>query len=183
MKKWFARIILLAALGAVGYWGWTVCFPSPEKVIRKRLVELAKEASFSSNEGIMATAWNATLLGGFFTTDVQVTISVPGTEHSINGRDELLQAAMGARKVVSSLKIDFPDIKVAVAPDKQSAVVNVTARGKVVEQKEDYLQELRLRMIKRANWISESCPTRGNLVNPEVATCNLMQVSGNRSQA
>src|ERR1039458_10304345 len=73
-----------------------------------------------------------------------------GTEHSINGRYEVLQAAMGARKVFSSLKIDFPDIKVVVAPDKQSAVVNVTARGKTPEQKEFYLQELRLRIDRKS---------------------------------
>ena len=34
MKEWFTRIILLAALVALGYWGWSQFFPSPEKVIR-----------------------------------------------------------------------------------------------------------------------------------------------------
>jgi hypothetical protein len=154
MKEWFTRIILLAVLGALGYWGWSLLFPSPEKVIRKRLGELAREASFASNEGLMATAWNATLLAGFFTTDVEVTINVPGTQQTITGRDELLQAAMGARKVVSSLKIDFPDIKVVVAPGKESAVVNLTARGKVAGQKEAFIQELRLRLIKvKRDWL------------------------------
>jgi hypothetical protein len=154
MKEWFKRLILLAALVAVGYWGWTVCFPSPEKVIRKRLVELAHTASFSPNEGVVAKGWNATLLAGFFTTDVQVTISIPGTEHSITGRDELIQAALGARQYVGSLKIDFPDINVVVAPGKEAAVVNLTARGKTAGQKDFYLQELRLRLIKiKRDWL------------------------------
>ena len=154
MKEWFKRIILWAVLGALGYWGWTLFFPSPEKEIRKQLHALAREASFNSNEGLMATAWNATLLGGFFTIDVEVTINVPGTEHTINGRDELLESALGARRIVSSLKIDLPDIKVALAPDKQSAVVNLTAQGKVPGQKEFYLQELRLRLIKiKRDWL------------------------------
>jgi|CZKM01.1.fsa_nt_gi hypothetical protein len=154
MKKWGKRIILLAVLGALGYWGWTVLFPSPEKVIRKQLGELARTASFSSNEGLMAKGWNAALLAGFFTTDVQVTIDVPGSQHTITGRDELIQAALGVRQLVNSLKIDFPDIKVTVAPGKESAVVNLTARGKVAGQKEFYLQELRLRLIKfKRDWL------------------------------
>ena len=154
MKDWFIRIILLAALAAVGYWAWGLFFPNPEKVIRKRLEALAKEVSFASNQGLMAQAWKATVLEGFFTPDVQVTINVPGTEHSITGRNELMEASMGARRVVSSLKIDLPDIKVAVAPDKESAVVNLTARGKVPGQQEFYLQELRLRLIKvKRDWL------------------------------
>jgi hypothetical protein len=154
MRKWLTRIILLAALGALGYWGWGVFFPSPEKAIRTRLEALAKEASFSSKQGVLAKAWNATLLADYFTLDVRVTISLPGSENSIEGRDELLQRAMGVRSALPSLKIDFPDIKVVVAPDQESAVVNLTARGKVPEQKEDYLQELRLRMIKvKRTWL------------------------------
>jgi hypothetical protein len=154
MKEWFKRIILLALLVAVSYWSWTLFFPSPDKEIRKQLGALAKEASFAPNEGLVATAWNATLLGGFFTTDVAVTINVPGTEHTISGRDDLMQAALGARRVVGSLKIDFPDIKVVVAPSKEAAVVNLTARGKVAGQKEEFIQELRLRLIKvKRDWL------------------------------
>ena len=154
MKKWFARIILLAALGAVGYWGWGVFFPSPEKVIRTRLESLARDASFTSKEGVVAKAWNATLLADYFTLDVRVTISLPGTEHSIDGRDELMQKAVGVRSVLPSLKIDFPDIKIVVAPGKESAIVNLTARGKTSEQKEYYLQELRLHLIKvKRTWL------------------------------
>jgi hypothetical protein len=154
MKEWFKRIILLALLGALGYWGWTLFFPSPEKEIRKQLKSLAQEASFAPNQGLMAQAWNATVLGSYFTPDVQVTINVPGTEHTINGRDDLLHAALGARQVVSSLKIEFPDIKVVVAPGKDAAVVNLTGRGKVSGQKDYYLQELRLRLIKvKRDWL------------------------------
>jgi len=160
MKEWSIRAILLAALVAVGFWGWHVCFPSPEKVIRKRLGELAKAASFSSKEGLLAKAWNASVLGEFFTLDVQVTVDVPGTQHTLSGRDELLQAAVGARSAVSSLTIEFPDIKVMVAPDQNSAVVNLTAKGKVPDQRDFYLQELRLRMTKiKRDWLIQQIET------------------------
>lgn len=154
MKEWSIRAILLAALVGLGFWGWHVFFPSPEKVIRKRLGELAKAASFSSQEGLLAKAWNASVLGEFFTPDVQVTVDVPGTQHTLSGRDELLQAAVGARSAVSSLTIEFPDIKVIVAPDENSAVVNLTAKGKVPGQRDFYLQELRLRLTKiKRDWL------------------------------
>ena len=40
--KIIIRIALLAALAALGIWLWTVLFPRPEKVIRRRLTELAR---------------------------------------------------------------------------------------------------------------------------------------------
>jgi hypothetical protein len=160
MKKWLFRLMVASVLVALGFWGWRVFFPSPEKVIRKRLGELAKAASFSSNEGLLATALNASMLGGYFTPDVQVTVDVPGTQHTISGRDELLQAAVGARSAVGSLKIEFPDIKVVVAPGQDTAVVNLTARGKIPGQRDSYLQELRLRMVKiKREWLINQIET------------------------
>jgi hypothetical protein len=163
MKKWLFRLMVASVLVALGFWGWRVFFPSAEKVIRKRLGELAKAASFSSNEGLLATALNASMLGGYFTPDVEVTVDVPGTEHTISGRDELLQAAVGARSTVSSLSIAFPDIKVVVAPGQDTAVVNLTARGKISRisgPTDSYLQELRLRMIKfKREWLINQIET------------------------
>ena len=160
MNRWLSRVIVVGALVALGVWGWRVFFPSPESVIRKRLGELAKVASFSSNEGLIAKAYNASLLGEFFTPEVQITVEVPGTQHTISGRDELLQAAAGARSAVGGLIVEFPDINVVVAPDKNSAVVNLTARGKVPGQRESYMQELKMRMIKiKRDWLINQVQT------------------------
>ena len=160
MKEWSIRIVLVAALIAVGVWCWHVFFPSPEKMIRKRLGELAKAASFSSNEGLVAKAWNASVLGEYFTLDVQVTVDVPGEQHTLKGREELLQAAVGARSQVSSLKIEFPDIKVTVAPDGDSALVNLTALGRVAGQSEIYMQELKVHMIRiKRDWLIDQIET------------------------
>jgi hypothetical protein len=160
MKEWFIRAILVAALVAVAIWSWGVLFPSPERMIRKRLDELARTASFSSKEGLVAKAWNATMLADFFTEDVQVTVEVPGAQHTISGRAELLEAAAGARSTVGSLSIEFPDIKVTLAPDRTSAIVNVTARGKIPGERDFYLQELRLRMIKiKRDWLINQVET------------------------
>jgi hypothetical protein len=176
MNRWLSRLIVVGALVALGVWGWRVFFPSPESVIRKRLGELAKVASFSSNEGLIAKAYNASLLGEFFTPEVQITVEVPGTQHTISGRDELLQAAAGARSAVGSLTVEFPDINVVVAPDKNSAVVNLTARGKVPGQRDSYMQELKMRMIKiKRDWLIEQVQTVKTLSwdNRELLTCAL----------
>jgi hypothetical protein len=160
MSKWLSRLILLGALIGFGYWGWHIFFPSPESVIRKRLGQLAKAASFSSNEGLIAKAYNASLLGEFFTPDVEVTVDVPGTQHTITGRGELMEAAVHARSAVSSLTVDFPDIAVQVSPDKASAVVNVTARGKVAGQRDTYIQELKMHLIKiKRDWLIDQVQT------------------------
>ncbi len=178
MKEWFIRLVLVGVLVVVGFWAWHIFFPNPEKIIRKRLGELAKAASFSSNEGLMAKAWNASVLGEFFTPDVQVNIQVPGSSHTIEGRDELMRAAVAARSMVNSLTIKFPDIKVTVAPDGTSAIINLTAEGKVPGQKDFYLQELRMRMIKvKRDWLINQVETvrtlSMNLGNIQHPTSNI----------
>jgi len=176
MSKWIFRCIVVGALAALGVWAWHIFFPSPDAVIRKRLGALAKVASFSSNEGLIAKAYNASLLGEFFTADVQITVDVPGTQHTISGRDELLQAAAGARTTVGGLTVEFPDINVVVAPDKNSAVVNLTAKGKVPGQRDFYMQELRMRMVKiKRDWLIDQVQTVKTLSlnNRELLTCAL----------
>ena len=157
MKQWLKRIILLAALAALGYWGWSLLFPNPEKVIRKQLKALAREVSFGPNQGLVSTAWKATSLSTFFTTNVEVVIDVPGSEQNIRGLDTLKGAALYARQTLRSLQIELPDINVTVQPGSETATVNLTARGVAIsrnDHREDYIQELRLCLIKvKGEWL------------------------------
>jgi hypothetical protein len=59
------RLILAAALVALGVWLWTALFPSPEKTIRKRLTEVACSASLVSNEGPLARMSNVARFTSF----------------------------------------------------------------------------------------------------------------------
>ena len=143
------RIILFAALAALGIWLWTVLFPSPEKVIRKRLVGLANAVSFSSDGNNLVRLAGAQSLGGFFSVDVQVDIDVPGHErHSFTSRQEITQAALAARSAVTALKVKFPDINITVAPDKQSAVANLTLEARVSGQPDLIVQEMKFTLQK-----------------------------------
>jgi len=138
------RVILLAALIALGIWLWFVLFPGPEKIIRQRLTKLARIASFSSAEGNLARLAAAQNVAGFFATNVEVDINVPGRmQHTLVGRDEIQQAALGARERLSGLKVQFPDINITVAHDKQSAVADLTVEANMAGEHDPIVQEMK----------------------------------------
>ncbi|MGA3283436.1 MAG: hypothetical protein ABSD57_03115 [Verrucomicrobiota bacterium] len=143
MKTVF-RFILVAALVALGVWLWFVLFPSPEKIIRQRLTELARTASFTSGESDLARLAAAQNLAGFFATNVEVNIDVPGrVQHRLLGRDEIKEAALGAHSTLRGLKVQFPDINITVAPDKHSAVADLTVEANVAGEHDSIVQEMK----------------------------------------
>jgi hypothetical protein len=148
MKRWVLRAVVLAALIALGVWGWRVFFPSPEQAIRNRLAELAQAASFSPNEGPLAKLSNAQKLTTFCAGDVAISVDVPGHSQIIHGREELLQVAIGVRSVVSGVKLRFLDTTVAVGADKASAVANLTAKANVAGESDFVVQELKFTFKK-----------------------------------
>jgi hypothetical protein len=148
MKTVF-RIILLAALVALGVWLWFVLFPSPEKIIRQRLTKLARTASFSSDEGNLARLAAAQSVAGFFATNVEINLDVPGRlQHRLVGREEIQQAALGARSTLSGMSVHFPDINVTVAPDKQSAVADLTVEASIAGERDTIVQEMKVTLQK-----------------------------------
>ncbi len=155
MRRWLFRAIVTAVIVAGGLWLWGVFFPGPEHVIRKRLNELAQAVSFSSNEGSLAKAINAERLTGFFSPDVEITVDIPGhPQQTFHGRDEVLQAGMAARGLAGSLSVEFLDMNVTLAPDRMSAVVNLTAKGRAGSEKDLLVQELKLTMKKvKEGWL------------------------------
>ncbi len=155
MKKWLGLILLLLALAGVGYWVWVTFFPSLEIAIRKRFTALAEVAAIPPNEPPLAKLANAQKLGNFFTTDVDVTVEVPGrSQQSFSGREELVQAAAAARSSVSALNIEFLDVIVALGPDNQTATVNLTARARIPGDRDFYIQELKFSLKKvNGDWM------------------------------
>jgi hypothetical protein len=138
------RLVLFVALLALGVWLWFVLFPGPEKIISKRLAELARTASFSSEDRGLARFAGAQHMADLFATNVEVNIDVPGRiQQRLLGRDEIQQAALGARSNLSGLKVTFPDIKITVAPDKQSAVVDLTVEVNVAGERDSIVQEMK----------------------------------------
>jgi hypothetical protein len=147
MQK-FVRILVALALVGLALW-WI--FPSQQRVIRRRLKEVAATASFEPNEGPLAKAYNATKLGGYFTEDVAIVVDSPGWgTHTLNGRDQLVQADLALRQRMSGAKIEFVDINITFGPDGQTAVANLTAKATFSGERDFQPQEFNF-MLKRVN--------------------------------
>jgi len=145
----FIRLLLGAAVIALGFWLWTVMFPSPEKLIRKRIAEVARLASFASGEGLVKQGLRVQSLANCFGTQVEVEIDLPGNQHhELAGRAEITQAAMAARQSRRWLKVELLDLSVVLAPEKESAVVNLTLRVRFPEQKDIVVQEMKFSLQK-----------------------------------
>jgi hypothetical protein len=166
--KLVSRLILLAALLTLGVWLWTVFFPSPEKVIRKRLASLAADVSFSQGDGTLSRLVDAESVSDFFATNVEVNIDVPGHEqHTFAGRDEITQAALGSRQAVSSLTVKFPDVSVAVGADKQSAAAEVTVEISAAGDRDPVVQELKVTFGKsEGQWLINKVETVRTISQP-----------------
>lgn len=144
MKRWLVRLILTAALVAVGFWLWNAVFPKPEKIIRKRLARVAQLASFSSKQGNIAMLTTVSSLMEFFTTDVEIVVDAPDVgEWSETGRESLRNLALAARNKFDSLQVSFLDMNVVVAPDQQSATVDLTVRVSMPREKDFLVHEMK----------------------------------------
>jgi hypothetical protein len=153
--KIFIRLVLLAAVVAAGVWIWTILFPSPEKIIRQRLAEVARDVSFNANESPLATIGKAQKIATFFSTNVEVNLDVPEYHgHTFAGHDEITQAIAGAHATINNLKVEFPDVNVTVAADKQSAVADLTVKAQTDGDKNFIWQEMKFTFQKSGgDWL------------------------------
>ncbi|MCW5554612.1 MAG: hypothetical protein KIS67_20935 [Verrucomicrobiae bacterium] len=153
--KLVLRLVMLAALIALGVWLWTIFFPSPEKVIRKRLAEVARLASFAPDEGLIPRAANIQKLASYFDSEVTLTVDWRrGTQQIMADRDEMTQLALAIRSNLRSLKVQLLDLNVMLAADKQSAVVELTARASAPAEPDFLIQEMKFTLKKVDNeWL------------------------------
>jgi hypothetical protein len=160
MKRIF-NLLLAAGVIALGVWLWFFLFPRPEQIIRARIAKLAGDASFTSEQSPLAIAYAAQKLGGYFSTNVEVKLDMPGKfNNSFTGRDEIVQAAVVARPSVMGLKVEFPDVNVTVAPDKNSAVADVTLKATVYGEHDTIVQELKFTFEKTdGQWLIKKVET------------------------
>ena len=71
------RLFLLAAVVALGWWLWTVFFPSPERVVLKRMQSLAELLTFKSDISNLGRASRASEFIGYFSVDTEIVVDVP----------------------------------------------------------------------------------------------------------
>lgn len=150
--KFIKRILLLAVLGALGFWVWTVFFPNEERIIRRHLAETAQAASFNGTQSPLAQLGSVAEFSGFFSPDMELDFEVPGRGHfTLQGRGEIMAAAAQVRERTTALKVDFLDVTVRLNDDRQTATAVLTARVKVPGEQDFAVQEMKftLKKIKR----------------------------------
>ena len=143
------QFMLITALAVAGVLLWPVFFPSPQRMIRQRLDEFARDASFNSSQSALAGYVSAQSAGEFFSTNVEVTLNLPGNpDFTMTGRDQIVQSIIQARAAVSELKVDFPDLNVTVAPDQKSATADLTFRAQIDGVRNSVAEEMKLTLQK-----------------------------------
>ncbi|HVU27296.1 MAG TPA: hypothetical protein VHG71_06110 [Verrucomicrobiae bacterium] len=149
------KIIFVGALIALGIWLWTIFFPKPETIVRQRILKLAKIVSFTKGEGNFSRVAAGERVGGFFSTNVEINITIPGHESdTLHSRAEITQAALQARQAVRELVVKVPDTQVTLAPDKQSAVADVTVDVEISGERDAIVQEMKFTFQKMdGNWL------------------------------
>ena len=161
MNQKIVRAVALAVLVLAGFLVYRVLFPSPELIIRGKLKELANVASVTVAEGELARVANAGKVVSYFTPEVVIAVDIPGrSQHVLKGRDDLFQAAVMVRGM-GTMTIEFPDINVTVAPDKETAVVDLTAKARIPGDANFYVQEMKLvwKRVGRRDWLIERVET------------------------
>ena len=119
------RLLSAVALIGLGVWGWFLLFPGPERVIRSRLSTLARTVSFEPRSGTIARGYGAQKAAGFFTLEAGVSLEVRGVESlHFHGREEIMQALLTGARRLRGLKVEFLDINVTVAADRQTATAD-----------------------------------------------------------
>ena len=137
------RLLLLAALGGLAFWLWTILFPNPERVVLKKISQLAATATVNAGDGNITRATKVSSLIGYFSTDAQIIVNISGAgAGSLSGRDEIREAAAGGFTRLTSLNVRFLDATARIGADKQSAEVKCTAQVRTGDSKDFAVQEM-----------------------------------------
>jgi hypothetical protein len=114
--------------------GWAVLhwLPNDEKAIRSLMRRLTQAASVKPNESSFARLAYVDRLAGFFTTNVTMQIEGFGTEFTtIQGRTDLIQAAMAARTQLRQASFKVSDLDIKFPPEKRTAHAYVVITGHI----------------------------------------------------
>ncbi|HSH16862.1 MAG TPA: nuclear transport factor 2 family protein [Verrucomicrobiae bacterium] len=160
MKRTIQIILVLALVGG-GVWLWRVLFPGDEVLIRRQLADLAEIASFPADEPPLAKLTNAAKVAAFFTVDAEIDIQPWGYRRmGLRGRDELRQAALGARNALASLSISAAHVEVKLSPVDERATVRFTLIASSNRNPERQSQEMELEMSKAGgDWLIQRART------------------------
>lgn len=143
MRLPLSWMLAVGALVCAGFlWlGW----PSPERALRRQLQEMAELLSFQANEPPLNALGEINRLCAHLTPDVEVQIEARGFgRRTVRGREEIREGLRAYRQRFNGARVEFPDIRVELAPDRLSAVVYVTVEARLPGESDVWLQEMKL---------------------------------------
>lgn len=156
------RSIVVAVLAlAVAFGLWRVLFPGDEALIRRQLDALAKFASFPANEAPLMKLSNAAKVAGFFTADVELALANwEAGRIELKGREDLRQAAVGARNALTALAVTAENVTVTLGPEADHATVRLSLVVRLAGDPERRVQEVQLALRKReGDWLIHRAAT------------------------
>lgn len=144
MKKVFRSALVVVFLG-LGFLAYQKLFPGDETRIRRELSDLARCASMPAGEPVWRRVANANRLAEFFSADVALNLEPIGLDWaSVNGRAELRPLLLAARSRLQQSRIEFPEMLVAVAPDRTNATAIVGVVAEINGEPNAVVQELKM---------------------------------------
>jgi len=148
VKKIKGIVGVLILLG-LGWLGWQHFFPNEEQRIRRMLDGLAEAVSIPAKKSVLGTALAVDKLLVYLAPNIEVVVDLPVEgQHTFTGREEIREAALTAQHNLSGLKVQFLDVTVALAADKQTATVELTVKATQPGAKEFSVQEMKLLLRK-----------------------------------
>lgn len=153
--KMIFRLALLAAVAALGFWLWTIFFPSPEKAVLKKISGLAATATLRAEDSNLIRAAKAANLAGFFAADARIILNVSDLPNrTLDGREEIRETALGGFANTRVLNVKFLDASVRLGADKQTADVDCTAEVNAGDRKDFGVEELHFQFKKTdGDWL------------------------------
>jgi hypothetical protein len=147
--KWLWRSLAILVVLAGGFWLWQALNPSPQKIIRARLQQLAREFTFSPSESDLARLGKISRLPGYCAEEVEVQIAFRDhAEQRTFTREMILAAATGLRhEVANGLKVEFLDQQVAL-DGNANAVVELTMKVTTPGDNQFNVQEMKFALSK-----------------------------------
>lgn len=140
------RVILFALGIGLCVWMWIHFHPTPQEAIRRRLVNLAKAASFEKTQGNAAAALNAQGFSEFFGREVTLNMEPKVLFPESVERSEIAQMGFRMRTEFSSLDVKLLDPIITVGADKKSAIVELTINAGTPTDRHLLVQEVKFTM-------------------------------------
>jgi len=150
--KWFWRLLVVVALVAGGVWLWRAFHPSPEKIIRGQLRQLAGQVSFVPGESDLTRLGKLAGITRYFTEEVEMKLAFRDFAERRTITHELIQSGLAGMRTIApaGLAVEFLDVKITLAPGGDFASVELTMNAHAPGDNTLNVQEMKI-ALRRHN--------------------------------